>query len=74
MPEGGQLTFETRVLCLNREQCERLVRAKPGDYAELTVSDTGHGIDAQTLEHIFEPFYTTRRLAQGLPDSDVHGR
>ena len=41
------------------------VGAKPGDYVMLSVSDTGHGMDHETLNHIFEPFYTTKETGKG---------
>ena len=49
--------------------------AKPGDYVLLSVSDTGHGMDKETLNHIFEPFYTTKEtgLGTGLGLAMVYG-
>ena len=38
---------------------------KPGRYVKLEVSDTGHGMDKQTLERIFEPYFTTKQLEKG---------
>ncbi len=37
----------------------------PGNYLELMVSDTGHGMDQQTLDRIFEPYFTTKRMGRG---------
>ncbi len=37
----------------------------PGEYAQLTVSDTGHGIGEETLKHIFDPYFTTKDLGEG---------
>ena len=47
----------------------------PVDYARLSVADTGHGMDAQTLERIYEPFFTTKSVGKGtgLGLSVVHG-
>jgi PAS domain S-box-containing protein len=46
---------------------------EPGRYVRLTVSDNGAGMDAATLERIFEPFYTTKSQGAGLGLSVVHG-
>jgi PAS domain S-box-containing protein len=65
MPEGGKLIIETDNITLDEEHCRLHRVAKPGDYVQLTIADSGHGIDADTLEHIFEPFYTTKGPGKG---------
>ncbi len=57
MPSGGRFTFHTRVVGEDHEAGRPLVA--------LAVTDTGTGMDADTVEHCFEPFFTTKGLAQG---------
>lgn len=67
MPEGGRVTLETSSVMLDPTYMDRhaQVNIKPGPYVMLAVSDTGHGMDRETLSHIFEPFYTTKPVGQG---------
>ncbi|MBI3483619.1 MAG: PAS domain S-box protein [Acidobacteria bacterium] len=65
MPRGGKLIIETRNATVDEDYCRLHPYAQPGQYAQLSVSDTGVGIDAATLDRIFEPFFTTKELGKG---------
>jgi signal transduction histidine kinase len=74
MPQGGTITIQTAETFQNLDDTLR-----PGSRAEpvvtLTVTDTGHGMDAQTQKRVFDPFFTTKDPGQGagLGLSIVHG-
>lgn len=61
MPEGGTV----RITCADTDHFE-LPELQPGKYLRLTVADTGRGMSQDTLDHLFEPYYTTRELGSGL--------
>ncbi len=64
MPEGGRLTVRTRNVTLGPGDLGE-IPMRPGPYVLLEVSDTGHGMDAETLGHAFEPFFTTKERGKG---------
>jgi len=65
MPEGGRLVIETETISLDEEYCRSHLGAVPGEYVLLAVSDTGSGMNKETVDHIFEPFYTTKETDKG---------
>jgi CheY-like chemotaxis protein len=65
MPEGGTLTIATRNADLSGDVAESIPGLAPGEHIELTVRDTGAGMDAETRRHMFEPFFTTKEVGKG---------
>ena len=68
MPRGGQVTVETAGVVLESDNpaWQQQPEAPPtGQYAMLAVTDTGHGMDPETLQHIWEPFFTTKPAGRG---------
>jgi PAS domain S-box-containing protein len=65
MPSGGQLVIGTGHQRYSAGNRSRPREIGPGDYAIISVTDTGLGMDAATRDHIFEPFFTTKSQGRG---------
>jgi two-component system, cell cycle sensor histidine kinase and response regulator CckA len=63
--DTGRITIETGICTIDTDYCADNPEATPGDYVRLIVSDNGRGMDRVTLNHIFEPFYTTKAMGKG---------
>ncbi|MCU0588152.1 MAG: PAS domain S-box protein [Syntrophobacteraceae bacterium] len=65
MPEGGTLTIETRNVIFDEEVQKTLPEVRLGRYVLLRLSDTGHGMDQDTVARVFDPFFTTKGTGRG---------
>ena len=75
MTKDGALVISTRQLVLGPDDVTGHEGATPGDYVEITIADTGSGMDEATRTRVFEPFFTTKPTGQGtgLGLSQVYG-
>jgi len=74
--DGGELTITlTRERVVPPTISSSLPDVSPGTYLQLSVTDTGHGMDGATVEKVFDPFFSTKTRSEGtgLGLSVVHG-
>lgn len=65
MPNGGRITIKVDSQEIKHGECNKPDKLAEGTYAEISVHDTGHGIDAETIGKIFEAFFTTKESGKG---------
>jgi PAS domain S-box-containing protein len=65
MPDGGALTIRVEPYAMDAAFIEKQGVGNPGDYACISVTDTGNGMDEAIREKIFEPFFTTKETGRG---------
>jgi CheY-like chemotaxis protein len=72
---GGMLEIQLSGVLVTSDLVRTVPDLREGRYVKLSVSDTGHGMDAATLERIFEPYFTTKTFGEGtgLGLAVVHG-
>jgi two-component system, cell cycle sensor histidine kinase and response regulator CckA len=66
MPQGGRLTITAENLELDEGSASQPAGISPGAYVYVTVHDTGCGMDAATLAHLFEPFFTVKEYRKSM--------
>lgn len=65
MPNGGTLVIETCNKYIDTDDTSLNPEVKPGNYVQIKLSDTGVGMDEETQEHAYEPFFTTKPEGEG---------
>ncbi|GLV21705.1 hybrid sensor histidine kinase/response regulator [Sphingobium sp. TomMM35A] len=65
MPDGGKLTIEVANTHIDDRYAAEEDDVQPGQYVLICLSDTGEGMDAETLSHAIEPFFTTKEVGRG---------
>jgi two-component system cell cycle sensor histidine kinase/response regulator CckA len=67
MPLEGRFEIKTSNVILDDAMAARYkdVAIQTGPYIQMSICDTGHGMDQETLQHVFEPFYTTKEVGKG---------
>ena len=65
MPSGGTLTIKAKNVSIDENYARMNIDAEPGNYARLTVADTGTGMTRDVLQWIFDPFFTTKEIGKG---------
>ena len=65
MPKGGRIVIRSSARRVSSSECARLGLDAPGSYEVIDLSDTGEGMAPELIEHIFEPFYTTKAPGKG---------
>jgi CheY-like chemotaxis protein len=65
LPKGGSIVIKAETVNIDSEFVLARGFGLPGDYALLTFTDNGEGMDPEVAKHIFEPFYTTKELGKG---------
>ncbi len=75
MPEGGCLTVQTKPFTVSAADIQQMTEARVGSYVCLSVSDTGLGMSQASIDHLFEPFFSTKSQdpGAGLGLAMVHG-
>ena len=65
MPSGGRITISTQVITVDPSSSKDTATAKSGQFVQLSITDTGCGMDPETLKQIFDPFFTTKDVGKG---------
>lgn len=62
---GGLLTISLSNIAIDAEAKDQYPELDAGDYVKLTISDSGHGMDEETIKQIFDPYFTTKKKEEG---------
>ena len=65
MAKGGKLVVESRNMMLDADHSDFQSELKPGEYVQLSISDTGAGMAPEVRDRAFEPFFTTKEMGRG---------